>query len=64
MRPETDVFLNNSVNVSAVMVVNGSTDRMAVLQGICLPQYALIIESTMLINCEFTHKLKAVTWMI
>ncbi|AYH50220.1 hypothetical protein B6N31_06040 [Dickeya fangzhongdai] len=64
MRPETDVFLNNSVNVSAVVAVNGSTDRMAVLQGACSPQYALIIESVMLINCEFTHRLKAVTWMI
>ena len=43
---------------------NDSTDWATVLQGVRPTQYALIIESAMLINCEFTHRLKAVTWRI
>ncbi|AJC68369.1 hypothetical protein OS31_10930 [Dickeya oryzae] len=58
-RPETDI-----VNVFAVAAANNSTDWATVLQGVRPTQYATIIESAMLINCEFTHKLKAVTWMI
>ncbi|MEI7374558.1 hypothetical protein QUF31_02085 [Dickeya chrysanthemi] len=56
---ETDI-----VNVFAAAAAQLIGWLVAVLQGVRPTQYALIIESAMLINCEFTHKLKAVTWMI